>query len=120
MEESIYGLLTVSGGIEAAIDRESFRANIEQILVPTLHPGDLVIADNLGGQQVAGIRRGIQAAGAPLWHVPPHSPDQNPTELCSAKLKALAGCRGAASRNRVEAPARDVHFPETSPCLVRQ
>ena len=65
------------------IDRESVLAKIEQIFVPTLDPGDLVIADNLGGQQPAGVRRGIQAAGAPLWYLPRHRPHQNPTELCS-------------------------------------
>ena len=78
------------------IDGESFRAYIDQILVPTLHPGDLVIADNLGAHKVAGIQRAIQAAGATLWYLPPYSPDLNPIELCFAKLKALvrtARCR---------------------------
>ena len=53
--------LTASGGFDGAIDGESFRAYIEQILVPTLQPGDLVIADNLGAPKVAGIQRAIQA-----------------------------------------------------------
>ena len=52
---------------DGAIDGESFRAYIEQILVPTLQPGDIVIADNLGAHKVAGIQRAIQAAGATLW-----------------------------------------------------
>ena len=63
---------------------------------PTLYPGDLVIADNLGAHKVAGIQRAIQAAGATLWYLPPYSPDLNPIELCFAKLKALvrtARCR---------------------------
>ena len=79
-----------------AIDGESFRAYIEQILVPTLQPGDIVMADNLGAHKVAGIQRAIQAAGATLWYLPPYSPDLNPIELCFAKLKALvrtARCR---------------------------
>ena len=61
--------------------------------MPTLQPGDIVIADN---HKVAGIQRAIQAAGATLWYVPPYSPDLNPIELCFAKLKALvrtARCR---------------------------
>ena len=88
--------LTAPGVFDGAIDGESFLAYIEQILVPTLHPGDLVIADNLGAHKVAGIQRAIQAAGATLWYLPSYSPDLNPIELCFAKLKALvrtARCR---------------------------
>ena len=58
--------LTAPGVFDGAIDGESFRAYIEQILVPTLQPGDIVIADNLGAHKVAGIQRAIQAAGDPL------------------------------------------------------
>ena len=86
----------ISVSSDGAIDGESFRAYIEQILVPTLQPGDIVIADNLGAHKVAGIQRAIQAAGATLWYLPPYSPDLNPIELCFAKLKALvrtARCR---------------------------
>ena len=88
--------LTAPGVFDGAIDGESFRAYIDQILVPTLHPGDIVIADNLGAHKVAGIQRAFQAAGATLWYLPPYSPDLNPIELCFAKLKALvrtARCR---------------------------
>ena len=88
--------LTAPGVFDGAIDGESFRAYIEQILVPTLQPGDIVIADNLGAHKVAGIQRAIEAAGATLWYWPPYSPDLNPIELCFAKLKALvrtARCR---------------------------
>ena len=66
--------LTAPGVFDGAIDGESFRAYIDQILVPTLHPGDIVIADNLGAHKVAGIQRALQAAGATLWYVPPYSP----------------------------------------------
>ena len=88
--------LTAPGVFDGAIDGESVRAYIDQILVPTLHPGDIVIADNLGAHKVAGIQRALQAAGATLWYLPPYSPDLNPIELCFAKLKALvrtARCR---------------------------
>ena len=90
--------LTAPGVFDGAIDGESFRAYIEQILVPTLQPSDIVIADNLGAHKVAGIQRAIQAAGATLWYLPPYSPDLNPIELCFAKLKALvrtARCRSS-------------------------
>ena len=93
--------LTAPGVFDGAIDGESFRASIKQILVPTLQPGDIVIADNLGAHKVAGIQRAIQAAGATLWYLPPYSPDLNPIELCFAKLKALirtARCRSTETR----------------------
>ena len=88
--------LTAPGVFDGAIDGESFRAYIDQILVPTLQPGDIVMADTLGAHKVAGIQRAIQAAGATLWYLPPYSPDLNPIELCFAKRKALvrtARCR---------------------------
>ena len=88
--------LTAPGVFDGAIDGERFRAYIDQILVPTLQPGDIVMADNLGAHKVAGIQRALQAAGATLWYVPPYSPDLNPIELCFAKLTALvrtARCR---------------------------
>ena len=73
--------LTAPGVFDGAIDGESFRAYIDQILVPTLQPGDIVIADNLGAHKVAGIQRAIQAAGATLWYLPPYSPDLNPVSF---------------------------------------
>ena len=63
---------------------------------PTLHPGDIVIADNLSAHKVAGVRQAIERVGATLCYLPPYSPDLNPIELCFAKLKALvraARCR---------------------------
>ena len=66
--------LTAPGVFDGAIDGESFRAYIDQILVPTLQPGDIVIADNLGAHKVAGIQRAIQAAGATLWYLPTLQP----------------------------------------------
>ena len=79
-----------------AIDGASFLAYIEQILVPTLTPGDIVIADNLAAHKVAGVRGAIERVGATRWYLPPYSPDLNPIELCFAKLKTLvraARCR---------------------------
>lgn len=88
--------LTAPGVFDGAIDGPSFLAYIEQILVPTLQVGDIVIADNLGAHKVAGVQRAIEAAGATLRYLPPYSPDLNPIELCFAKLKAIlraARCR---------------------------
>ena len=88
--------LSAPGVFDGAIDGPCFLAYVEQILVPTLQPGDLVIADNLSAHKVAGVRRAIEGAGAALIYLPPYSPDLNPIELCFAKLKAIvraARCR---------------------------
>lgn len=90
--------LTAPLVIDGAMNGEVFRAYVEQILAPTLAPGDLVIMDNLGSHKVAGVREAIAARGAAVLYLPPYSPDLNPIELAFAKLKALL--RKAAQRSR--------------------
>ncbi|MGH7113828.1 MAG: IS630 family transposase, partial [Stellaceae bacterium] len=82
--------------LDGAINGDSFRAYIEQVLVPTLGPGDVVIMDNLGSHKVTGVREAIEAKRATLLYLPPYSPDLNPIEQLFAKLKALL--RRAAKR----------------------
>jgi transposase len=72
-----------------------FLAYVEQVLVPTLRPGDVVILDNLAAHKNAAIRAAIEAAGASLRFLPPYSPDLNPIENAFAKLKALLRKAGA-------------------------
>jgi len=81
--------LTAPLTIDGAANGELFLAYVEQILVPTLKPGDVVIMDNLRVHKMAGIREAIEAAGARLLFIPPYSPDLNPIELAFSKLKAL-------------------------------
>ena len=75
--------------IDGPINGESFRAYVEQMLVPTLRPGDIVVMDNLGSHKAPAIRKAIRAAGARLVFLPPYSPDLNPIEQVFAKLKVL-------------------------------
>jgi transposase len=75
--------------IDGAMTGDLFEAYVEQVLVPTLAPGDVVIADNLAAHKRAGARRAIEAAGCTLVLLPPYSPDLNPIELAFSKLKAL-------------------------------
>lgn len=82
--------------IDGAINGATFLAYVEQSLIPTLAPGDIVVMDNLGSHKVAGVRQAIEAAGATLLYLPPYSPDLNPIEQLFAKLKALL--RKAAAR----------------------
>jgi transposase len=75
--------------IDGPINGRSFLAYVEQELVPTLQPGDVVIMDNLGSHKRQAIRRAIRAAGAKLLFLPAYSPDLNPIEQLFAKLKTL-------------------------------
>jgi transposase len=68
----------------------AFLAYVEQLLVPTLRPGTIVVMDNLPAHKAAGVRAFIQATGARLWLMPPYLPDFNPIENAFAKLKAIA------------------------------
>ncbi len=81
--------LTAPLVVDGAMNGDVFRAYVEQILVPTLVPGDLVILDNLSSHKVVGVREAIEARGASLVYLPPYSPDLNPIEQAFAKLKAL-------------------------------
>lgn len=73
--------------IDGPINGAAFRAYIEQSLVPTLRPGDIVIMDNLGSHKSEAIRTAIRAAGARRFFLPPYSPDLNPIEQAFAKIK---------------------------------
>ena len=75
--------------IDGPINGRSFLAYVEQMLVPTLRPGDIVIMDNLASHKRQAIRRAIRAAGAKLLFLPAYSPDLNPIEQVFAKLKTL-------------------------------
>lgn len=66
-----------------------FRAWVEQFLVPSLRPGDIVVLDNLGSHKGQAVRKAIREAGAHLLFLPPYSPDLNPIEMVFAKLKTL-------------------------------
>ena len=75
--------------IDGPINGTSFRAYIEQFLVPTLAAGDIVVMDNLGSHKGHAVRQLIRAAGAKLFFLPRYSPDLNPIEQVFSKLKTL-------------------------------
>lgn len=82
--------------IDGALDGAMFLGYVEQCLVPTLQPGDIVICDNLSSHKVRGVREAIEACGCGLHYLPAYSPDLNPIEQAFAKLKAHL--RNAAQR----------------------
>lgn len=75
--------------LDEPINGQLFLAYVEQFLVPTLAPGDIVIMDNLGSHKSQAVRKTIRAAGARLLFLPPYSPDLNPIEQVFSKLKTL-------------------------------
>lgn len=84
--------MTLDGPMNAA----AFRAYVEQVLAPTLDPGDIVVMDNLPAHKGAVVRTMIEARGASLLLLPPYSPDFNPIENAYAKFKSKL--RKAAAR----------------------
>ena len=74
---------------DGPINGQSFLAWVEQCLVPTLKPGDIVVLDNLGSHKSQAARQAVRAVGARLLFLPPYSPDLNPIEQAFAKLKTL-------------------------------
>jgi transposase len=81
--------LTAPVVIDGAVNGEIFLAWVEQVLVPTLKPGKIVVMDNLSSHKIEGVSAAIEATGAELRYLPPYSPDLNPIEQAFAKLKAL-------------------------------
>jgi len=81
--------LTASAVFDGPIDNPTFLADVEQVVVPTLHRGDVVVLDNLVVHKQPAIRATIEAVGAHLRFLPPDSPDVNPIEQAFAKLNAF-------------------------------
>jgi transposase len=83
------GGMTAPMVLDGPMDGWAFLAWVEQMLVPTLEPGDIVVVDNLPAHKPDAVRTAIEATGATLRYLPPYSPDLNPIEMAFSKLKAL-------------------------------
>ena len=88
---------------DGPIDNPSFLAYVEQVLVPTLRPGDVVVLDNLAVHKHPAVRLALERVGAQLRFLPPYSPDFNPIELAFAKLKAFLRAARPRSFDQVNA-----------------
>jgi transposase len=73
--------------IDRPINGERFRTYVEKVLLPTLRPTDIVVADNLGSHRGRAVRHLIRSVGAKLFFLPKYSPDLNPIEQFFSKLK---------------------------------
>jgi transposase len=93
-------LTGVTAGLmfEGATDTPAFATFVEQVLVPELQPGDVVVMDNLSSHKAACIRQAIEGAGARVLFLPPYSPDLNPIEKMWSKVKSYL--RTAAKRTK--------------------
>ena len=107
---------------DGPIDSPTFLAYVEQVLVPTLAPGDVVVLDNLAVHKQPDVRIAIERVGARVQFLPPYSPDLNPIELAFAKLKAFL--RAARPRNfdqvcRLIAIALELFTPDECAAYAR-
>ena len=101
--------------LDGPINAEAFRTYVENELVPTLGPGDIVVADNLNSHKGKPVRAAIRQAGARLLLLPKYSPDLNPIEQVFAKLKHLLRKAAARSQDAVSnqiAKLLDTYTPE--------
>ncbi len=79
--------------VEGATTKAVFEAYVEQVLTPSLSPGQIVVMDNLSSHKGPRVRELIEGRGCELMYLPPYSPDLNPIEEAFAKLKALLCAR---------------------------
>ena len=75
--------------VDGATTKDVFNAYAEQILLPTLKAGDIVVLDNLSAHKNQEVRDLTESVGAELWFLPPYSPDLNPIEKMWSKIKSI-------------------------------
>lgn len=91
---TIIGALTLSGlsaimTVQGGVGGDVFKAYVDEVLVPTLRPGQVVVMDNVRFHKVEGVAEAIHAAGCEVLYLPPYSPELNPIEECWSKVKNL-------------------------------
>jgi transposase len=109
---TVVGALTVNGleavmSLDGALNQDSFATYLDQVLGPTLVPGDVVVLDNLPVHKVAGMAARVEARGARLLFLPPYSPDFAPIEQAWSKLKTALRTAAARSRQALEQALTD-------------
>jgi transposase len=99
--------LTAPMTLDGPMNALAFHAYVEQVLAPTLDPGDIVVMDNLPAHKGIVVRALIEARGANLLLLPPYSPDFNPIENAYAKFKSHLRKASARTVNTLEAAIAD-------------
>ena len=100
--DGLGALLSVNG----AVNGDVFAAYLDQVLGPSLRPGDVVVLDNLSVHKVEGLDEIVKKHGARLRYLPPYSPDFNPIELAFSKLKTWLRTAKARTRDLLEEAIR--------------
>jgi transposase len=80
---------TAAMALEGSVDRSAFEAYVQQVLLPTLKPGDILVLDNLAAHKSPQVQAWVESVGAQVWFLPPYSPDLNPIEAMWSKVKAI-------------------------------
>jgi len=109
---SLVGALSTEGVVtslllEGSIDGAAFKAFTEELLVPILQPGDIVLADNLNTHKVTGIEEAINSKGAKLQFLPSYSPEFSPIEPCWSKVKEALRKAAARTFSELEEAVKD-------------
>jgi len=93
--------------LEGSVDEAAFEAFVREVLVPTLHPGQIVIMDNLSSHKTDQVLNLLTSAGCQVLFLPAYSPDFSPIEEAFSKLKAfIRRCRCLTIPALIEAIAR--------------
>jgi transposase len=113
---TILGALSAQGVVaamtlEGAADGATFASFVQHVLVPVLHPGQIVVLDNLSIHKSQRVRQWIEAVGCQVWFLPTYSPDFNPIEKAWSKLKAYL--RRAQARTREDLEVAIAHGLDT-------
>jgi transposase len=93
--------------LDGPMNGEAFLAYVEQMLAPSLAPGDVLVMDNLPAHKVAGVETAIRAVGASILYLPAYSPDLNPIEQVFAKLKTFLRKTAARTQDALELAIKD-------------
>ena len=88
--------------LDGSADAAAFEASVEQILAPSLRPGQIVILDNLSIHQGPQVKQAIEARGCQLLFLPSYPPDLSPIEEACSKLKAILRRVGARTREALQ------------------
>jgi len=96
--QGLQAVMTVEGPMDTAV----FRAYIQQVLGPTLTPGDIVVLDNLSVHKARSIQQMLARRRVRLWYLPPYSPDLAPIEPCWSKVKTALRRANARTRGALD------------------
>jgi transposase len=88
--------------LEGSVNTTAFEIYVEQLLVPSLQAGQIVVMDNLGAHKGERVRQAIEAKGCQVLFLPGYSPDFSPIEETFSKLKTYLRRRGARTREALE------------------